>query len=101
MGETRKENERKREKTRENERKKEFSDLFMGCFGITHTSWCVRRGCGSDEGDLILGLCRCRSLEMRLWQRCRLSETSDMVCVVVTTWNNLNQRGECLFRFEY
>ncbi len=62
-------------------------------FRITHTSWCVRRGCGSDEGDLILGLCRCRSLEMRLWQRCRLSETSDMVCVVVTTWNNLNQQG--------
>ena len=25
-----------------------------------------------------------------------LSETSDMVCVVVAAWNNLNQRGECL-----
>ena len=26
----------------------------------------------------------------------RLSETSDMVCVVVAAWNSLNQQGECL-----
>ena len=55
---------RHEKKTRENEGKKIFLIYSWGALVSLTLHGVSGRGCGSDEGDLILGLCRCRSLEI-------------------------------------